>query len=116
PEEEQGKRTGEGEERVARHGAEETQQQDRTPSHAIRDPAPDRSEDELRQRVAGHEQPDDGLAGPEGFHVIGEERDDDAEPDQVDEGGDDQDRQHAGASYTLSRNGSCGMSPLRRRP
>src|SRR5262249_19207685 len=47
-------------------------------------------------------QPDYGRPRAEGFHVVGEERDDDAEPDQIDEDGDEQDRQHARAPYPMS--------------
>src|SRR5207245_2850543 len=62
PDEEQPERPGQAEERESDDRSGQPEQQDGTAADSIREPSPYRREKELRQRVAGHQEPHDGGA------------------------------------------------------
>ena len=64
---------------------EEPADENRTPPDAIGKPAPEGREHELNRREGGEEEPELHLAGAVGLRVDREQRDHDAEPEEVDQ-------------------------------
>ena len=83
----------EGEEKVAGATRGEADQDHRTPSDAVGHPSPHRREEELHDRVDADHHPDRRAAGAVFARVKREERDDHPEADEIDENGEEQDRE-----------------------
>jgi hypothetical protein len=83
----------EGEKKVSGAARGEADQNHRTPSDAVGHPPPHRREEELHDRVDADHHPHRRAAGAVFARVKREERDDHPEADQIDENGEEQDRE-----------------------
>ena len=100
--EQQHQRAGERERHVREAGAEQADQDDRLAADLVGPAAPDRREHELHQREARAQQPDRECGRAERLGVERQQRNDDAEAEQVDEDGneDDDERRHYGQLFS----------------
>ena len=100
--EQQRERTGERHRDVREARAEQADQDDGLAPDLIRPAAPDRREQELHQREAGAEQPDRERRRAERLGVERQQRNDDAETEQVDEDGNEQNNEgrHSGSQQS----------------
>jgi hypothetical protein len=92
--------------RKTNRGAQETDDQDRSPTKSIRQPTENRHEDDLHPGVNPSEPANLNRCGVKMFRIKGQHRDDDAEAHHVDENGeeDDEERRHGVRNEKLDAN------------
>ena len=102
---------GEREQRIARRVDEHRGEQDRPAAHPIREPAEQRRRQELHRREDEHEGAVPDPMRAEALGVHGQDRQHDAEADQVDQDRDEDDRQARAAGRHGALTGHRGRAP-----
>ena len=95
-------RIGETEPEIREHRAGQADQQHRPAADPVREPAPDRRSEELREGIARHHRRHLEWRGREFQRVVRQQRDHDPEADQIDEDDEEEDS-HCGTGRSLAR-------------